>query len=489
MWICVLSVCVIDVGVMLMDLQKYVDGFGAMTCVVSVENLGDGKRGKFRIVCGNKTYIDSIEHPAPGAELLIQKFTPNSEYTDYLTRDLNFEDYCYKAAVEKKCMNSYASPDRIQGVYFNMIFLPVAYEEEIEEGTLCYCTYTMEINFEANLERLSNLSAEATSNVIRICLGLKVNKDFKEMMTDVVCDIRDMFDAEHTCIFLMDTYERKCSVLCEALAKDTILTTMNNYVDDAFYDIADSWAGMIAGSNCLVVKDEQDMEVVKERNPIWYDSFSSAHGKNIVLFPLKFRDMLLGYIWAINYDIKMATTIKETFETIASIIASEISNYLLMDRLKVLSSKDMLTGVMNRNEMNNYVDKLSDDTSGNKSVGVIFADLNGLKRVNDDYGHSAGDTLLKDAAKALEEVFETEEIFRAGGDEFTIIVLGITEEDLAMRAEELRKASEKYDHVSFAIGMCQVDDSTNVRQALRLADERMYEDKRLYYEKHPELKR
>ena len=469
-----------------MDLQNYVDGFGAMTCVVSVEDLGGGKRGKFRIVCGNKPYIDSIEHPAPGAELLIQKFTPDLEYTDYLTRDLNFEEYCYQAAVEKKCLTSYASPDRNQGIYFNMIFLPVAYEE----GNLKYCTYTMEINFEANLERMSNLSAEATSNVIRICLGLRGSKEFKELMTDVISDIRDMFDAEHCCIFLMDTYERTCSVLCEALAKDTILTTMNNYVDDAFYDIADTWEGMIAGSNCLVINDEQDMEVVKERNPIWYESFTSAHGHNIVLFPLKFRDMLLGYIWAINYDINKANTIKETFETTASIIASEISNYLLMDRLKILSSMDMLTGVMNRNEMNNYVDKLSKDADGaGHSVGVIFADLNGLKVVNDKYGHSAGDTLLKDAAKALEDVFKKDEIFRAGGDEFTIIILDITEEELASRAEALKAASEKYQYVSFAVGMCQDSDRSNVRHALRIADERMYEDKRIYYEAHPEMKR
>ena len=46
-----------------MDLQKYVDGFGAMTCIVSVEKLANGKRGKFRIVTGNKAYIDSIIMP------------------------------------------------------------------------------------------------------------------------------------------------------------------------------------------------------------------------------------------------------------------------------------------------------------------------------------------------------------------------------------------------------------------------------------------
>ena len=469
-----------------MDLQKYVDGFGAMTCVVSVENLGNGKRGKFRIVTGNKAYIDSIEHPAPGAELLTQKFTPNQEYTNYLTRDLNFEEYCYKAAVGKRCLNSYATAERIQGIWFNMVFLPVAYEE----GNLCFCTYTMEINFEANLDRMASLPADVTANVIKICLELRNTKEFNEMMDDVIVDIRNMFDAEHCCILLMDSFERKCTVLCEALAEDTILTTMDRYNDDEFYEIADSWKGLIAGSNCLVVKDEHDMEVVKERNPLWYESFTSAHGKNIVLFPLIYRDELLGYIWAMNYDIAKATSIKETFETTASIIASAISNNLLMDRLKVLSSKDILTGVMNRNEMNNYVDKISSDKKvSSTSVGVIFADLNGLKRVNDQYGHTAGDTLLKNAALALEEVFDTDEIYRAGGDEFTIILTGITEEELDKRVEAIREVSQKYEHVCFAIGQCYEASKSNVRQALRIADERMYEDKRKYYEKHPELKR
>ena len=469
-----------------MDLQKYVDGFGAMTCVVSVENLGNGKRGKFRIVTGNKAYIDSIEHPAPGAELLTQKFTPNQEYTNYLTRDLNFEEYCYKAAVGKRCLNSYATAERIQGVWFNMVFLPVAYEE----GNLCFCTYTMEINFEANLDRMASLPADVTANVIKICLELRNTKEFNEMMDDVIVDIRNMFDAEHCCILLMDSFERKCTVLCEALAEDTILTTMDRFNDDEFYEIADSWKGLIAGSNCLVVKDEHDMEVVKERNPLWYESFTSAHGRNIVLFPLIYRDELLGYIWAMNYDIAKATSIKETFETTASIIASAISNNLLMDRLKILSSKDILTGVMNRNEMNNYVDKISSDKKvSSTSVGVIFADLNGLKRVNDQYGHTAGDTLLKNAALALEEVFDTDEIYRAGGDEFTIIITGITEEELGKRVEAIREVSQKYEHVCFAIGQCYEASKSNVRQALRIADERMYEDKRKYYEKHPELKR
>ena len=150
----------------------------------------------------------------------------------------------------------------------------------------------------------------------------------------------------------------------------------------------------------------------------------------------------------------------------------------------------MLTGVMNRNEMNNFVDRLTKgEEESETSVGVIFADLNGLKTVNDLEGHAAGDILLKNASNAIREAFDEHSIFRAGGDEFSIIVLGITKEKLAEKIQAIRDASTHYDKVSFAIGGSTEDDYRNVRSALRHADEAMYEDKRLYYEEHPDKKR
>ena len=155
---------------------------------------------------------------------------------------------------------------------------------------------------------------------------------------------------------------------------------------------------------------------------------------------------------------------------------------MLLKRLQVLSSRDMLTGVQNRNEMNNFVDLMSDGRiSPGKPVGALFADLNGLKKVNDTEGHAAGDELLRTAARILGDVFHREEIFRAGGDEFTVIVTDTTAEEMEDRIRRIREYSGN--KVSFAIG-CQIeDDCRNVRTALRIADEKMYEDKRKYYEK------
>ena len=175
-----------------MDFQAIVDGMSAMTCVMSVETLKDGKRGKFRIVAGNKPYIDSVEHPFSGVKMLREKFVPNCEYTDYLTRDLNFEDFCYRSAVGKKCLHSYVHPDRMD-VWFNMLFIPL---EEDKDG-LSYCLYMMEIDQEVDARQLSDISSETASSVLDTCIRLRGTNDFNSTMKDVIAGIRELCDAEH----------------------------------------------------------------------------------------------------------------------------------------------------------------------------------------------------------------------------------------------------------------------------------------------------
>ena len=136
-----------------MDFQSFADSIPTAACVVSVEKLEGDKYGKIRIVTGNRPYLDSIEHPAEKLEMLTKKFVPNSEYTDYLTRDMNFEDAVYSAAVKKKCLHSYAHPSRFD-VWFNMSFIPLF----PDDGNICYCMYIMEINFKPDAQRISTIS-------------------------------------------------------------------------------------------------------------------------------------------------------------------------------------------------------------------------------------------------------------------------------------------------------------------------------------------
>lgn len=471
----------------IMGYQDVANGIGAMTCIVSVEKKEDGGYGEIRIVTGNKPYIDSIEHPAPGVEMLTQKFTPNSLYTEYMTRDLNFEQYCYQAAVLGKCLHSYAHPDRMP-VWFNMTFLPVS----PNQGNLYYCTYTMEINFQPDSAALSSsVNEKIAAEVLEACLKMRGASDFESALKDVLKDIRGMCQADYVAILSVDAYERSCKLMSEDASEKSALRSLNNYLNEDFCNLVFTWEDTIAGSNCIIAKDKNEMQVIKERNPVWYESLIKADIESIVLFPLKSRNHeLLGYMWAVNFYNDDIISIKETLELTTFVLASEVGNYLILDRLKILSSRDMLTGVMNRNEMNNYVEKLSKSREdASRSVGVIFTDLNGLKHINDEEGHSSGDVLLKDSAKLLMEVFPLDVIYRAGGDEFTIILLDVSEEEIVSKINRVRELAVNYDRVEFAIGYHVEASANDIHKALKYADIDMYEDKRKFYEMHPEKKR
>ncbi len=468
-----------------MDLQAFVDMIDPMTCIMSVEAKEDGTYGDIRIVTGNAAYIASVENVDESMpKLMMTKFVPNSLYQNYFPKDLNFEDFCYRCAVLKTPMHTYVHPERYD-FWFNLYMLPLGHE-----GNIHYCTYTQIVTQNADTEVMSNISSSIASDVLNTCIKLRGTTDFKKTMQEVITDIRMLCDAQNCVIMLTDDVERKCEILCESISENTNLESMLDIVDEDFYELACSWQATIGGSNCLIVKNASDWEFVKEKNPQWYQSLISKSVESIVLFPLKAGEETVGFIWATNFNTEDTVKIKETLELTTFFVASEIGNFKLLEKLKILSSIDMLTGVYNRNEMNNRIDALRvPDTKVIYNFGIVFADLNGLKRVNDMEGHTAGDLLLKNGANVLQNSFVGNDVYRAGGDEFMVFVTDTTEEELAEKCELAKKNSEKHKNVSFALGYCFAKDSTNIVDVLKTADERMYMDKELYYKAHPELKR
>ena len=123
------------------------------------------------------------------------------------------------------------------------------------------------------------------------------------------------------------------------------------------------------------------------------------------------------------------------------------------------------------------------------AMGVVFADLNGLKAVNDREGHNAGDKLLFRAAALLKIAFGDHEIYRAGGDEFVVFCPGILQEVLGQQVRQLRSLAENTHDVSFAVGTVYVTGEYDICKAMQTADENMYKDKEEYYRRNPEKDR
>lgn len=146
-------------------------------------------------------------------------------------------------------------------------------------------------------------------------------------------------------------------------------------------------------------------------------------------------------------------------------------------QLEDLSYRDVLTGLYNRNKYINIVE--SYDGKNLHNVGVAYIDLNGLKKMNDMYGHEAGDDLIRRAAFAIEAVFSGR-AFRVGGDEFVIAQDEVEKAEFLKKIEQIRKemADRK---VSASIGVLWKENQDDMVNMLKQADDIMYDVKKGYH--------
>jgi diguanylate cyclase (GGDEF)-like protein/PAS domain S-box-containing protein len=153
------------------------------------------------------------------------------------------------------------------------------------------------------------------------------------------------------------------------------------------------------------------------------------------------------------------------------------------EKIFYMSFHDRLTGLHNRAYMEEEMIRL--DTKRQFPLSIIMADLNGLKLLNDTYGHSAGDEMLKKVAAILKKSCRREEILaRWGGDEFVILLPQTAREEVEKLCERIRshcvKAYYKDIPVSIALGSAtKYDLDINMEEILRKAEDSMYKQKLL----------
>ena len=142
-----------------------------------------------------------------------------------------------------------------------------------------------------------------------------------------------------------------------------------------------------------------------------------------------------------------------------------------------LTEKDSLTGVLNRQA---FYASIDDDT---KSINALVSiDMNGLKAINDNEGHAAGDKALETIAHCfLQAASVRQSVYRIGGDEFVIICRRATEDDVKQLVEHIRKNVSKTKY-KCAIGYSFYPDGTDtIDDMLKESDEKMYADKSAFY--------
>ncbi|PMF02386.1 hypothetical protein BCV23_25650 [Vibrio lentus] len=161
-------------------------------------------------------------------------------------------------------------------------------------------------------------------------------------------------------------------------------------------------------------------------------------------------------------------------------LKSKERNKVNFNNVKTSAARDSLTGVYNRN----FFDEFRKNADRYSKFALISIDGNRIKYFNDNYGHKVGDDAIKIIASALKNSFREEDlIFRLGGDEFLVVVIGNCDiGKLDMIIERLHSSlflSEvlKGQVVSISCGIAFSEEANDFETVLKLSDSRMYEEK------------
>lgn len=176
-------------------------------------------------------------------------------------------------------------------------------------------------------------------------------------------------------------------------------------------------------------------------------------------------------------------------KTLGEQVALALSNIRLRGTLREQSSRDSLTGLFNRRYMEESLDReVRRATREGYGLGLLMADLDNFKALNDAFGHAAGDDALRRIGRFLSGAVRGEDVAcRFGGEEFVLILPKANLEDTRRRAEALRtgiksqpadEAARPYPSVSMSIGVAAFPDhGATVEQLILAADAAMYRAK------------
>lgn len=188
-----------------------------------------------------------------------------------------------------------------------------------------------------------------------------------------------------------------------------------------------------------------------------------------------------------NFSIRASTTNQDEIGDAINAFNSML-NKIEADKeeLTRLAYYDPLTKLANRRMFSErLVFALENARRAGERMGLIFLDLDKFKMVNDELGHDIGDLLLKAAAKRLESALPASATaFRLGGDEFTVLQVGVDERDLEKTAQSILKEfaeplilAGKQLTISSSIGIALSDGNDNVSSIMKSADIALYQAK------------
>lgn len=308
------------------------------------------------------------------------------------------------------------------------------------------------------------------ATMLNSCVGkLNSDTDIDVGINNLLATVNDYFQADRTYVFEIDPDRDVLINTFESICGQEVSAQMDN-LQEVPVSVIKVWMQNFRQGRSYYMSDLE-----QERGQPSYEMLKAQQVWRLLAVPLMKGGAVVGFLGVDNprahYD--DATLLA----SIQFFVTNSLDRKKQQAYLEKLSYRDMLTGLYNRNR---YIERLEAYKQvQDQQIGAIYIDLNGLKKVNDEQGHRAGDELIVRAAGTIAGIF-AEDAYRVGGDEFVVILLDVSREEFARKTEQLRRQMQE-NSVDASIGEVWQASTENLEDLLRRADENMYKEKKRYY--------
>lgn len=310
------------------------------------------------------------------------------------------------------------------------------------------------------------------ATILNKCIAELISgEDEDAAISNLLRIISGYFDGDRSYIVQIDEKRNVCTNTYEYAMNG--VTAEKDNLQEVPMEMLDIWMDSFRKNGLYYIPD-----IEEEQGQPYYETLKMQDITRLLAVPLNSDGKIIGFLGVDNPRLHY-----EDHTLLSSI------QYFLTDSLKAkerkaclqyMSYRDMLTTLYNRNRYIQVLEGMQAKTVIKTSVAYI--DINGLKRVNDLYGHEAGDRLIINTARSMLAILP-ENAYRVGGDEFVLICFDMDEKIFRSKVRDICDgiAAKK---ISVSVGVVWEESSSELETMLRRADDLMYAEKKKYYEKH-----
>ncbi|MBN2137037.1 MAG: sensor domain-containing diguanylate cyclase [Sedimentisphaerales bacterium] len=231
--------------------------------------------------------------------------------------------------------------------------------------------------------------------------------------------------------------------------------------------------------------DTHSKPVIKKSQRAFADNYET---KNCAIAPLVCQSRIVGVLnLADKTDGNFDATDIALIELLSQLVGASIGNVKLFEKMQRQASTDGLTGLVNYRSFYEILEKeLWRSRRYGGRISLLMVDVDNLKKINDTYGHRAGDRVIREISKRIKScIRQIDTAARYGGDEFAVILPNTDLKDAKIVAERMVRAvaarptswNRRPIHLSVSVGLGEYDADMNPEDVTGRSDEALYKAK------------